>query len=150
MPEITRRAVLTGSVLSLLGISAVFSRRCALARPISPIETFESALDALRADYILSWNMREAKEIATALDDGLERGLIRAPRSATRISSHAADLIIACEVTDQENYTRRCRHPVWPRGRSGVTIGIGYDLGYVTPSDAQDDWRNVLPAVSPA
>jgi GH24 family phage-related lysozyme (muramidase) len=25
-----------------------------------------------------------------------------------------------------------------------VTIGIGYDLGYCTPSDLADDWRNLL------
>lgn len=32
------------------------------------------------------------------------------------------------------------RHPYWPGGVSGVTIGYGYDLGYHTQRDLFDDW----------
>lgn len=34
----------------------------------------------------------------------------------------------------------------WPGGDSGVTIGIGYDLGHVTASEFEADWGGYLPA----
>jgi hypothetical protein len=34
----------------------------------------------------------------------------------------------------------------WPRGESGITIGYGYDLGYVTESEFVNDWKDTLPA----
>ena len=34
----------------------------------------------------------------------------------------------------------------WPGGQSGITIGIGYDLGYVTVDQFQSDWGEVLDA----
>ncbi|MBO0754689.1 MAG: hypothetical protein J2P54_02420, partial [Bradyrhizobiaceae bacterium] len=34
--------------------------------------------------------------------------------------------------------------PTWPKGASGVTIGIGYDVGYVTPSELAGDWQGIL------
>ena len=32
----------------------------------------------------------------------------------------------------------------WPGGQSGITIGIGYDLGYVTVDQFESDWGGVL------
>src|SRR4051812_28857019 len=49
-------------------------------------------------------------------------------KSATAIHSDATSLIIACEVTSKAAYTSKYMNPIWPRGRSGVTIGIGYDI----------------------
>ncbi len=36
--------------------------------------------------------------------------------------------------------------PDWPGGQSGVTIGFGYDLGYVTVDQFESDWGEALPA----
>ncbi len=36
--------------------------------------------------------------------------------------------------------------PAWPGGASGVTIGIGYDLGYVSVDQFETDWSAYLPA----
>ena len=33
----------------------------------------------------------------------------------------------------------------WPRGDSGISIGRGYDLGYVTASEFAADWADYLP-----
>ena len=49
------------------------------------------------------------------------------------ISDKARDLIFKFEDLDQPGE--------WPGGESGVTIGIGYDLGYVTVPQFRDDWR---------
>jgi GH24 family phage-related lysozyme (muramidase) len=39
--------------------------------------------------------------------------------------------------------------PDWPGGQSGVTIGLGYDLGYVTVDQFESDWGELLkPEVS--
>jgi hypothetical protein len=37
-------------------------------------------------------------------------------------------------------YDRFCAHPTWPQGASGVTIGVGYDLGYTSVGDFQSQW----------
>lgn len=56
------------------------------------------------------------------------------------ISKPARDLIVEFEVTSREWYIRKLVHPEWPGGSSGITIGIGYDLGYSTKSRVVKDW----------
>src|SRR4051794_38551436 len=59
----------------------------------------------------------------------------------------AAELIISAEVGGgQKVYERRYIHPEWPKGDSGVTIGIGYDLGMVKLAQFQADWSGYLTA----
>ncbi len=60
------------------------------------------------------------------------------------ISDRAADLILTFEVTSEDLYNKRYRHPVWPQGQSGVTIGVGYDLGYVTAAQLASDWTAAI------
>src|SRR5207248_2445028 len=36
------------------------------------------------------------------------------------------------------------QRPTWPDGASGVTIGIGYDLGYSVAEWLGDDWGHYL------
>jgi GH24 family phage-related lysozyme (muramidase) len=55
-------------------------------------------------------------------------------------------MIVAFEVTSRAVYERRYRAPTWPGGASGVTIGIGYDLGYVKANIFKADWGASLPA----
>lgn len=43
--------------------------------------------------------------------------------------------LIADENTSEKYYEQRYRKPEWPGGRSGVTILIGFDLGYTTKDD---------------
>ena len=63
-----------------------------------------------------------------------------------RSSQAAIDLIVMEEVTSEKLYNLKYQHPEWPGGASGVTIGIGYDCGYSTPTIIQGDWGNKLPA----
>lgn len=62
------------------------------------------------------------------------------------VSQKAIDLIVFYEVTDAATYTRRYTAPTWPGGASGVTIGIGYDIGYVTKAAFAADWAARIPA----
>lgn len=50
-------------------------------------------------------------------------------------------LILDYEVGGgQTYYERHLRFPVWPNGESGVTIGVGYDLGYNTRAGVLSAW----------
>jgi len=52
------------------------------------------------------------------------------------LTKNALDLIFEYEGLDQPGD--------WPGGDSGVTIGIGYDLGYVTKDEFEGDWKDCL------
>jgi len=64
--------------------------------------------------------------------------------TAPAISQAAIDLIIASEVTDRATYERSYAKPTRPAGDSGVTIGIGYDLGQVSAGQFRADWAGHL------
>src|SRR5213596_1787307 len=54
------------------------------------------------------------------------------------ISDKARDLIFKFEDLDQPGQ--------WPGGESGITIGIGYDLGFATAEQFKSDWSDCLSA----
>ncbi|MGS1105152.1 hypothetical protein ACVCNH_02750 [Achromobacter anxifer] len=70
-----------------------------------------------------------------------------APRvkpSARKIAQKAIELIVFFEVTSETNYRKKLTRPIWPEGQSGVTIGIGYDLGAVRATWLRGDWGDLL------
>jgi len=57
------------------------------------------------------------------------------------LSPNALKLVLDYEVGGGEGYYNKClKRPCWPKGASGVTIGVGYDLGYNTQSQFAEDW----------
>lgn len=62
-----------------------------------------------------------------------------------KISPEARDLIVEFEVTSKEYYEKKYQRPEWPGVRSGVTIGIGYDVGYATKEQLWSDWKGEIP-----
>ncbi|MEM5317138.1 hypothetical protein [Paraburkholderia sp. JHI869] len=64
------------------------------------------------------------------------------------ISDRAINMIIAFEVTSEAVYIRLYQHPTWPKGNSGVTIGIGYDIGYTSAAQLANDWSASLGAAA--
>lgn len=52
------------------------------------------------------------------------------------LSSAALDLILEFEGFDPR--------PTWPKASSGVTIGFGYDLGYVSIDEFVSDWGSAI------
>ena len=56
------------------------------------------------------------------------------------------DLIIKHETGGESYYNKALQRPTYPGGQSGVTIGIGYDLGYNTAEGFARDWKNKLDA----
>jgi len=60
------------------------------------------------------------------------------------VSQKSLDMIIGFEVTSQKYYEKSLIHPTFPKGDSGCTIGIGYDIGYNTKSQVQSDWEGKI------
>jgi len=56
------------------------------------------------------------------------------------ISSAGMEQLVRHEIVSKTYYNKFLKHPIWPGGASGVTIGIGYDLGYNRVSQIQRDW----------
>ena len=57
------------------------------------------------------------------------------------LNNASLKLILDYEVGGgQSYYERNLRYPVWPNGESGVTIGVGYDLGYNTRASVVMAW----------
>ncbi|MBK1883651.1 hypothetical protein JIN85_14615 [Luteolibacter pohnpeiensis] len=62
------------------------------------------------------------------------------------ISKESWDLIIEYEVGGGAGYYNRyLKQPTVPPGESGITIGIGYDLRFNSPSQIRKDWGDRLP-----
>jgi GH24 family phage-related lysozyme (muramidase) len=53
-----------------------------------------------------------------------------------QVPDEALALILDAEGLDQPGQ--------WPGGGSGITIGVGYDLGFVTPEQFEKDWSPYL------
>lgn len=87
----------------------------------------------------------------TALENALDELEVSAPAEQVRagelvISKRAMDQLVAHEIGSKAYYERALRRPVWPGADSGVTIGIGYDLGYQSEETFRADWAAHLPA----
>lgn len=61
-----------------------------------------------------------------------------------RISQKAFDMCVAEEVTSKDYYTKHYQRPEWPGLSSGVTVGIGYDLGQATRAKISQDWSGLV------
>ena len=60
------------------------------------------------------------------------------------ISRKAVELIIKFEIGSISYYNRILQRPSWPKGKSGITIGIGFDMGYTTEKQFLLDWSGKL------
>lgn len=66
-------------------------------------------------------------------------------RPTPEISEAAFNLILKYEVSSKAYYDRFLARPSWPGLASGITIGIGYDLGYNSLDQFRKDWQEHLP-----
>jgi Phage lysozyme len=64
------------------------------------------------------------------------------------ISRTGLDQLVAHEISSKAYFNKRLKSPVWPGGGSGLTIGIGYDLGYNSRSQIEKDWQGKVSDVS--
>lgn len=55
--------------------------------------------------------------------------------SPETVVSKASDFLLRAEGAPD--------HPYWPGGKSGITIGVGWDLGYHTVADLRESWHEL-------
>ncbi len=111
----------------------------------SPIQDFSKLLERARTSRQLLEKVRGEREYEEFIRDfNLERAPSRSRPSTRTISQKARDLITTFEVTSAAAYRRLYQRPIWPKGSSGITIGVGYDTGYVTEDLLRDDWSGYL------
>ncbi len=60
------------------------------------------------------------------------------------LSQRGIKLIVRHEITSDAYYRRALARPIWPGASSGITIGIGYDLGYLSRARFESDWGEHL------
>lgn len=66
------------------------------------------------------------------------------PEQGGFVTKKAFDLIVAHEVSSKALYERKYSRPIYPGLSSGVTIGIGYDVGHTSAKQVRKDWQNHL------
>jgi hypothetical protein len=60
------------------------------------------------------------------------------------LNDKSLKLIFDFEVGGGENYYNKfLKNPTWPGEQSGVTIGVGYDTGYVNKTEFSNDWKDL-------
>lgn len=104
--------------------------------------TFDALLALFDSDPTLvedAWQYR---------DLSVPRGVGRGAKSPRKISRRAIQMIVDLEVGSPRRYERLYRGPIWPRGESGVTIGIGYDLRFASREILHRDWDGLIGATA--
>lgn len=67
--------------------------------------------------------------------------------TTANVSKHmslAINLIVGFESGGVSYYEQRASRPHWPGGRSGVTIGFGFDIGYTSLHRLNQAWSGFL------
>ena len=58
------------------------------------------------------------------------------------ISKGVFDFIVQKEVSSKAYYDKALQRPTWPKEASGITVAIGYDVGWATKEKLWADWSN--------
>jgi len=80
--------------------------------------------------------------VTGVIDDATWQGLRALTEPSPDIPVRAVAFIGREEVGSREQYDSVASRPTWPGGDSGVTIGVGYDLGQESSFEA--DWSDLL------
>jgi len=104
---------------------------------------------------ITALGYREQEEIAAETAAAIGTAAAAAPSApavaaaavaaAARVSDRAFKLIVDYETGGKTFYEQVIKsRPIWPKEASGITIGFGYDLGYVSLAEYRRDWAGVI------
>lgn len=97
----------------------------------------------LEPDGLLGPQTLSALEAVLQMDLPHAPPVSRAPLGLT-LTSDGVAAIVRYEIGSDAHYRRELQQPSWPGGESGVTIGIGYDLGYTSVERFAMDWQEYL------
>ena len=79
-------------------------------------------------------------------DDALQTALAAVPDLFPLLTAAGVTFIGREEVSSARQYRQLHARPEWPGLQSGITIGIGYDLKFVSALELKADWGDRLPA----
>lgn len=102
-------------------------RRLSTVTTLTPAEIAEARAASDYQEPALTLERAPSFEVPDLADEAIK----------SLISDEAKLVVIGFEVTGQAYYEKHEARPTWPQGASGVTIGIGYDLGYNTPENVR-------------
>jgi GH24 family phage-related lysozyme (muramidase) len=147
--SVERRRLLAMGAASLWLLKPNFLLAQSSTPKTSLANEYEQLLQRLASDQDVLKDARGQRERrALALELGIESLSAsvdrRFPPSSTQISERATKLIIFFEVSGEAAYTKQYKHPEWPGEQSGVTIGIGYDLGYASKETFKAEWQDYI------
>jgi hypothetical protein len=130
--------------LELWIVGAIFGRS-ARARSEGAAEQIERQLLAYEASVEILEQARSVRETGFRDQSVAEAQVFSAAEPSKRVLNQSAyRLILASEVSSEEVYASKYTRPVWPGGNSGVTIGIGYDLGDKSVRAFKAHWLDIL------
>jgi peptidoglycan hydrolase-like protein with peptidoglycan-binding domain len=91
---------------------------------------------------------RYALAVSGVIDVPTWQKLLLLPEPSPDVPSRGVAFICRVEVSSREYYDAHASRPTWPGGASGVTIGVGYDLGQ--ESGLETDWAHLLAPIQVA
>jgi GH24 family phage-related lysozyme (muramidase) len=94
---------------------------------------------------VREFQVRSGLKVSAVVDDPTWQRLLVLPEPSPEMPARAVAFICREEVASREYYDAHASRPTWPGGSSGVTIGVGYDLGY--ESGLETDWARLLTPV---
>src|ERR1035441_6675882 len=94
---------------------------------------------------VREFQARSGLTVSAVVDNPTWQRLLVLPEPSPDVPSRAVAFICREEVSSREYYDAHASRPTWPGGASGVTIGVGYDLGY--ESGLETDWARLLTPV---
>ena len=110
--------------------------------PVLVVEPIDRRLARIQRELGVAADGMLGPETLTALEERIlpKKKLAQTP-SSLEVSARGLDEIVAFEVTSRTFYEKKLRRPTWPGVESGVTIGIGYDVGMTSRKQIESDWR---------
>lgn len=115
-----------------------------------------SSVEVDQIEALLAYREREETEAEAPSTDPSATILASTPSqqamdAAARVSSRAFKLIVEYETGGRPYYERVLKNrPIWPKASSGITIGFGYDLGYVSRHEYRRDWEELIVGLAPS
>jgi hypothetical protein len=113
--------------------------------PVAIVESIDRRLARLQRAMGITADGMLGPETMTALEARiLSRKQIANVPCSLEVSRAGLDVLVSFEVTSPAYYDKKLRRPCWPGAESGVTIGIGYDVGVTSARQIEQDWRGRL------
>jgi GH24 family phage-related lysozyme (muramidase) len=81
-------------------------------------------------------------------DDPFQDRIANVPDPFPQLTAAGVTFIARAEISGPREYRQWFKNPVWPSPRSGITIGVGYDLQEIGLHQLDADWGDRLSTAS--